>query len=213
MSMTSADDHIAAVYAATGREDLIAKYNDWAITYDADMQSVGYDHLPVVAGLVSRYVTDPTAAILDAGVGTGRLGHILNILGFSNLLGLDMSDGMLAVARARGVYNDLRNGTLGEPLDYADETLTAIVSSGTFTTGHAPATAFSELLRITKPGGYLIFTVATTVWQAQGFQTVFEVFENTGVATLTAQTPVYRPMPNSPRESSVLTRAYVYRKV
>ena len=58
------------------------------------------------------------AAILDAGVGTGAIGNMLSLLGYNNLSGLDMSEGMLAQARARGCYIDLRRGVLGETLDF-----------------------------------------------------------------------------------------------
>ncbi len=95
-------------------------------------------------------------------------------LGYSNLIGVDMSDGMLARAEARKIYTDLRNRVLGEPLDFADGSMAAIVSTGVFTTGHGPAHAWDELTRITRRGGHLIFTVGTVVWQESGFARKFE---------------------------------------
>lgn len=41
---------------------------------------------------------------------------------------------------------------LGERLDYADDTLDAAIGVGIFATGNAPATAFDELVRITRGG-------------------------------------------------------------
>ena len=38
-------------------------------------------------------------------------------------------------------------------------TYDAVVSAGVLTTGHAPATSLDELVRITRPGGHLIFTL------------------------------------------------------
>ena len=72
-------------------------------------------------------------------------------MGYPGLAGVDISEGMLSQARARGVYDDLRNRMLGGPLDYADASFAAVVSIGVFTMGHAPAEALDELVRITRP--------------------------------------------------------------
>ena len=168
MSGHSSDAWLEGVYHAKTQDDLIALYDGWADTYDADMQGIGYVHPAVIAGLVGRYVPNQSDPVFDAGVGTGTVGKILAILGYSNLIGVDMSEGMLARATARKIYADLRNRVLGEPLDFADGSMAAIVSTGVFTTGHGPAHAWDELTRITRAGGHLIFTVGTVVWQESG---------------------------------------------
>ena len=126
--MTSkADKRIDSVFHSSSREQLAKTYDDWASDYDADMQSTGYIHPAIIVGLVARYVNPPAAAILDAGVGTGTIGELLSILGYTNLLGVDMSEGMLAKARARKVYADLCQGILGEPLDFKTASIDCIV--------------------------------------------------------------------------------------
>jgi SAM-dependent methyltransferase len=177
------------------------------------MQGIGYVHPAVIAGLVGRYVPNKTDAIFDAGVGTGTVGNILAIMGYGNLIGVDMSDGMLARAKARNIYTDLRNRVLGETLDFADASMTAIVSTGVFTTGHGPASAWDELTRITKRGGHLIFTVGTVVWQESGFAKKFEELCQRGLIAPVETTSVYHPMPYSPTESDFTTRAHVYRRL
>ena len=207
--MTSkADKRIDSVFHSASREELAKTYDEWASDYDADMQSTGYIHPAIIVGLVSRYVENPVAAILDAGVGTGTIGELLSILGYTNLLGVDMSEGMLAKARARKVYADLCQGILGEPLDFKTASIDCIVSTGTFTTGHAPASAFDELVRITKPGGFLIFTVGTMVWEELGFEEKLNTLE----ITKTEVTKIYHPMPLSKTESEFTARAHVYRR-
>ncbi len=212
MSSNATDAKIESVYGAKSYSDLTTLYDEWAETYDADMQGVGYVHPAVMAGLVGRYVQDKSSAILDAGVGTGNLGNILHIMGFTNLWGLDMSEGMLARARARNIYTDLRNRTLGEALDLPDGSMAAIVSTGVFTTGHAPASAWDELVRVTRPGGHLIFTVAETVWTEAGFAAKFEELFGKSMVELLEVTPPYHPMPYSPAESHFTTVARVYRR-
>ena len=212
MSSHSTDEKLAGVFHAKSQGDLVRLYDNWAETYDADMQGVGYVHPAVMAGLVGRYVQDKSDAIFDAGVGTGTVGHILAIMGFSNLIGVDMSPGMLARAKARNIYADLRNHVLGEPLDFADSSMAAIVSTGVFTIGHAPAGAWDELARITRPGGHLIFTVGSIVWQEAGFARKFDELISNGLVDLVETTPAYAPMPYSPAEHHLTTMARVYRK-
>lgn len=213
MSGHSSDAWLEGVYHAKTQGDLIALYDGWAETYDADMQGIGYIHPAVIAGLVGRYVSNETDAIFDAGVGTGTVGNILAIMGYRNLIGVDMSDGMLARAKARGIYTDLRNRVLGEPLDFADGSMAAIVSTGVFTTGHGPANAWDDLVRITRRGGHLIFTVGTVVWLEAGFAQKFAELCGNGLIEPVETTPVYHPMPCSPTESGFTTRAHVYRRL
>ncbi len=205
-------DFIDRVFAAKSRVELEDAYRQWADQYDADMMATGYLNIPVIIGLVSRYVPRMDAAILDAGVGTGQVGAILSILGYNNLNGLDMSKAMLAKANARKVYAELKQGVLGEKLDYSDKSFDAIISTGTFTTGHAPASAFDELVRILEPGGILMATFGTVVWEEQGFKAKLESLIGQGALEQLETTPIYRPMPFSKTESGFTTRAHVYRK-
>jgi SAM-dependent methyltransferase len=210
--ISKADKRIDSVYHSASRQELAKSYDDWASDYDADMQSTGYIHPAIIVGLVARYVTDRAAAILDAGVGTGTLGQLLSILGYTNLLGVDMSEGMLTKARIRNIYTDLQQGVLGEALDFKTAVMDCIVSTGTFTTGHAPASAFDELVRIVKPGGHLIFTVGTVVWEEAGFAAKLAALEKAGHVEQVETTPIYNPMPLSKTESGFTTRAHVYRR-
>ncbi len=201
------ETRLDSVFHASSREELAKTYDAWAASYDADMQSLGYVHPAVIAGLVGRHIAK-SACILDAGVGTGTIGHLLHILGYETLIGIDMSDGMLAQAASRKIYTELRNQVLGEPLDFKTASIDCIVSTGTFTTGHAPVSAFDELVRITKPGGRLIFTVGTTVWDQQGYAEKLVTLPVMEIET----TEIYHPMPLSKTESGFTARAHVYRR-
>jgi SAM-dependent methyltransferase len=212
-SREKTDAWIDTVYRAKDQAALKASYDTWAASYDADMVLTGYVHFAVLTGLVGRHVARKDAAILDAGVGTGALGSLLNLLGYNNLSGLDMSTGMLAQAAARNCYADLRQAVLGERLDYVDKSFDAIISTGTFTEGHAPASAFDELARLLEPNGVMIFTMAGMVWEEKGFKAKLDTLVKAGVLKAVDVTPAYQPMPYSPAESHVTTRAHVYRKL
>ncbi len=204
---------IGRVYAAKSTAELEDAYHQWADEYDADMMATGYLHIPVIVGLVSRFVPRKDAAILDAGVGTGQVGSILSILGYNNLNGFDMSQAMLAKARARKVYAELKQGVLGEKLGYGDKSFDAVISTGTFTTGHAPASGLDELVRILEPGGVLMATFGTIVWEEQGFKSRIDELVTRRELQSIETTAIYRPMPFSATESSFTTRAHVYRKL
>jgi SAM-dependent methyltransferase len=206
------DAWLEKAFSAKDRTGLDDVYRQWADDYDADLIRTGYLHTPVIVGLVARYVPRLDAAILDAGVGTGNTGALLSLLGYNNLSGIDMSEAMLAKAAARKCYADLRRGVLGEPLDYTDRSFDCIISTGTFTTGHAPAAAFDELVRILEQGAPLIFTVGTTVWEEAGFRDRLGRLEESGAISPVHVTPVYRPMPYSETESGFTTRAHVYKR-
>jgi ubiquinone/menaquinone biosynthesis C-methylase UbiE len=207
------DDYLKRVFAAGSRVELDLAYADWAARYDADMAATGYLHLPVAAGLVARHVSRKSSALLDVGVGTGALGQVLGLLGYSNLQGLDMSEAMLAQARARACFTDLRKGVLGEPLAYPDGHFDCLVSTVTFTTGHAPATAFDELVRILKPGGFLISTFGIVAWEDAGFRRKLGALAARKLIAEIEVTQVYRPMPHSPAERDFEARAHVFRRV
>jgi predicted TPR repeat methyltransferase len=147
------------VYSAKTVEELEAGYDDWAKTYDDDLQRFGYRLPAIVTGLGGRYVSRDAGPLLDAGCGTGLIGDALHLLGYKHLVGIDMSTGMLRVARDKRAYRELRRMILGSPLDFEDNNFAATFAVGVITVGHAPADAFDELIRITRSGGYLIFSI------------------------------------------------------
>ncbi len=206
------DQLLASVYGAKSKEEVAESYDQWASTYDVDMQAIGYVNPAVMVGLAARYVLNLDAVIFDAGVGTGITGQLLSILGYTNLIGVDLSDGMLARAAARNIYSTLRNLELGAALDFATASIDAVLSCGTFTLGHAPASAFDELVRITKHGGYLIFTVSTAAWVEGGFETKLNALAAAGLIAEVVPVKIYHPMPLSKTESGFTTRAHVYRR-
>jgi hypothetical protein len=52
---------------------------------------------------------------------------------------------------------------LGEHPDFHNDRSPAMVCLGTFSGGHAPPEPFAELVRVVRPGGYMIFTVRNDV--------------------------------------------------
>ena len=191
--MTKPDNEwLERVYGATTAEELAESYDGWAAAYDADLVSWGYRLPSAVAGLFGRHVAADAGAVLDAGCGTGMIGETLHILGYLALVGIDLSDGMLAVARAKAVYHDLHRMKLGETLDFADDHFAATTAVGVLTVGHATPDAFDELIRVTRPGAPLIFSVRVDGGVGDDFLARQDALERDGRWRRVEATPAFR---------------------
>ncbi|MBX9454174.1 MAG: class I SAM-dependent methyltransferase [Mesorhizobium sp.] len=178
--MSHEEQALDRVYAARSPRELERAYADWAVDYDRDTIALGYSLPFVIAGWVGRYVPHGDGPLLDAGCGTGLSGPFLKALGYDDLVGLDYSREMLDLAGQRNAYRELRQAELGTSLPWPDDRFAAFLSSGVFTAGHAPASSFDELVRITRPGGHAIFTVRDLLLEAGGFSDVFRRLEDAG---------------------------------
>lgn len=164
MEMTrNSENWLETVYSAKNQNELEKGYDQWAEAYDRDLLRFGYRLPPLAAGLLSRYVQDRSAPLLEAGCGTGLLGEILVALNFEHIEGFDLSERMLAVAKRKRAYKALYKMRLGDRLSFTDHQFVAVVSIGTFTVGHAGPEGFDELIRITQPGGYLVISIRTDI--------------------------------------------------
>jgi len=149
----------------TNQEELEELYRVWADNYDHDVvEVIGYVGHSITSELLIKYLDNSKAKILDAGCGTGLVGEILHEKKFNNIVGIDFSQPMLDQALEKNVYQSLGLADLTEKLAFKDNTFDAIVCAGTFTCGHVGPEAFSELIRVTKNGGYISFTVRNQEW-------------------------------------------------
>lgn len=87
MSQTETDAWLSRVFHAPSPPALAGAYDEWAGSYESDMLAVGYLHPAVASGFVGRHVRELDGRILDAGVGTGLLGHVLSIIGYRSIAG------------------------------------------------------------------------------------------------------------------------------
>jgi predicted TPR repeat methyltransferase len=197
------------VYSAKDNRSLEEAYDQWAEKYDADVTAFGYTIPAVAAGLFGKYVAPESTPILDAGDGTGLMGSILDALGYRGQVVIDISAGMLKKADERDVYKELHQMVLGENLDFSSGCFSACQSIGVFTTGHAPASAFDELVRVLCPGGYIIFSLLEDIYLPKGYKDKFDALEKDGKWKFVEKT---KPFPGLPLEDpDLLARVYVYR--
>jgi len=90
------------------------------------------------------------------------------------------------------VYQTLIQCDLTQTLDIAENTYDAVISVGTFTSGHVGPGALGELVRITKPDGCICFTVRETAWQEDNYQDeIAKIEKNKSWKLLEEQTTDY----------------------
>lgn len=196
------------VLNATSKQELEKAYGEWAERYDRDLvDEMGYVAPIMTCRILQEHLPDRQARILDAGCGTGLVGEFLQQQGYCNLEGLDYSEKMLDKARQKKAYAGLTRGDLTARLDYPDATYDAIVSVGTFTCGHVGPEALAELIRITRPGGFICFTVRDRAWDEDDYGPVMTKLEQQGRWNL-----VEEKTADYIREEGSSCRICVYRK-
>ncbi|XP_067866329.1 methyltransferase-like protein 27 isoform X2 [Heterodontus francisci] len=83
----------------------------------------------------------------------------LQKLGFRNFHGMDGCERMLELARSKSVYQTLQKCMLDtEPLQMSSDSYDVVMIVGALSEGQVPYTILPELLRVTKPGGFVCMT-------------------------------------------------------
>lgn len=155
-----------ATYEAKTPGDLAEAYRDWVDKYDEDTRDVmGYIAPDLAATMLDRRLDTRSCRILDAGCGTGLVGEVLKDMGYDQVEAMDYSSEMLGKAKEKGVYSHCFRADMNENLSLPDNVYDAVICVGTFTYAHVGPDAFEELARVTKPGGYVCFTIRDGAYQ------------------------------------------------
>ncbi|HCK75775.1 MAG TPA: class I SAM-dependent methyltransferase [Gammaproteobacteria bacterium] len=199
---------VARSYRAETLEEQQAAYDSWAKRYEIDLCAMGYRIPAVLAGVSTRFIPSTAAPILDAGCGGGIQAEVLAMLEFGPIIGIDLSEGMLEIARAKSIYSDLQRMTLGEKLDFGENTFAAVISSGTITPRHAPPSSFEELIRVTEPGGAIIFSLRDDPAQDPEYPETVKKLTEEGLWREVFSTSSFHGMPYG--EPEITHRVHVY---
>ena len=209
--MQESHNRVQWVYASNNNQELEERYDQWAAEYDKDLAEDFAWNAPQTAAAIFAKHVPSGARILDAGAGTGLVGECLSEQGYQDISAMDLSLGMLEEARNKSLYRDFHQMTLGEELGFETDSYDAVISVGVFTTGHAPAHAFEELARVTKPGGLIVFSLRTDLYEEGGFKEFQAGMESAGKWELAELSDVYQPMPKA--EPDVFHRIWAYRVI
>ena len=148
------------IYKLKTSEELLKYYQDWADNnkYNKDMVDWNYTAPQETVSVLSKYALNKNLRILDAGCGTGLVGIELKKYGYSNIEGVDFSQSMLDLV-PQGIYKKIEKIDLNKPLKFKDNIYDVLMCVGTFTYGHVKPKALDELIRITRNGGLICFTI------------------------------------------------------
>lgn len=160
-----------ATYNAKNADELNKAYEKWAPLYDRDTRDgMGYVAPDVAATLLDGCLESRKSCVLDAGCGTGLVGEVLCKMGYCNLDATDYSPDMLEQAEQKSVYDKVFQADMNERLDVPDNSYDASICVGTFTYAHVGPDAFEELVRVTRPNGYVCFTIRDGAYQKYGYR-------------------------------------------
>lgn len=196
MSHTGSDEQyqypfLTRAYNLTSVEGARALYDEWATSYDKDLQDPSHDW--VAPGLAAAALLDffskgragsGSFEVLDAGCGTGIVGTTLvrqseakQFQPKPDIDGVDLSTGMLDVARKTGAYRSLSTADMSKALDIKDHQYDAVTCVGVLTKGHVGPDVIREFARVLKQGGCLVATVREDIWESGGYKAVIDELE------------------------------------
>lgn len=209
---TGGNDFLTRVYNCKNNDDLVTLYDDWAESYSNDVTDATQNY--VAPALAAQAVVQAGGNVhngttFDAGCGTGLSGIALHHVGAKTIDGLDLSPGMLRIARRTGVYRDLRTGDLSQLLvGTGDEEYDVVFCVGTWTHGHVgPKPSLAEFVRVVRPGGIVAGTVLDDIWSSHGFEAEVERLRREGaVEVVSADSMDYR------KGAGVMAKVLVLRK-
>jgi predicted TPR repeat methyltransferase len=135
-------------------------FDDFAETFDEKLEKLGYRGPRLIADAIRREcgAGGKQFSILDAGCGTGLCGPLV-IEYAAQLIGVDLSAGMLEKAKLQGVYDSLIKAELTAYLQSQSNVFDVILSADTLLYFGALEDVLNAARIAMRDGGHLFFTV------------------------------------------------------
>lgn len=134
-------------------------FDDFAGHFDENLTSLEYRAPNLIAERLGREAPGNSSLdVLDAGCGTGLCGPLVRSLARS-LVGVDLSAGMIDMARARGGYDELVVAELCAFMSSRPGSFDAVISADTLVYFGALEEPLRGARICLRDGGLLIFTV------------------------------------------------------
>jgi SAM-dependent methyltransferase len=121
---------------------------------------------PLFDAVLDAAAVDPGMAVLDVGCGSG-LTLVLAAERGAVPSGVDISPGLLAIARDRLPRADLREADM-ESLPFGDAAFDAVTGINAFQFAGDPRQALHEAARVTRPGGRVVASLFAAPERSQG---------------------------------------------
>lgn len=157
-----------------------AQFSVEAMAYDDNMRDWGF-LVPEQSTNLLLETLEKDAKILEAGCGTGLSDESHFKAGFKNLHGCDLSSEMLVIAQNKGIHKSLKKVDLSGRLPYTDNEFDAVICLATLTYIEDARLTLSEFIRITKPGGTVIFSQRDDLFNKRNMAGLCDDLESIGL--------------------------------
>jgi predicted TPR repeat methyltransferase len=164
------DDPVARhmLAACTGRnvpirasaEFVERTFDSFAASFESKLERLSYRAPALVAAMLQHSGLEASRRfdVLDLGCGTG-LGGVLVAPYARRLVGVDLSEGMLALAKEKQIYDLLTKTELTEYLRETSETFDIIVSVDTLVYFGSLDTVIAAAAHVLRPNGLFVFSL------------------------------------------------------
>lgn len=199
-------------YKLSTPEDNADYYDAFASTYDMDFaDALGWHYPAAIAAAYRDAATKTDTPIADIGCGTGLVASALNFPR-EQIDGIDISADMLHVSEEKGLYRSLYKVDLTKALDVIANDYGAVLSAGTFTSGHLGPDPLESLLDIARDNALFVIGVKKAFFQEAGFEPVLRDLDARGLIKdlQVAEVPMYAKAGHD--HSADTAFALVYRK-
>ncbi len=200
-------------YKLSTPDDNINYYEKFADSYDRDFaNALGYSYPQKISDIFREYSTDEDTPLVDIGCGTGLLAEALNVPK-DNIDGVDISAEMLDISKHKNLYRDLYKVDLTQTVDAIKNNYGAVLSVGTFTSGHLGPQPLLSLLEIAKPNALFVIGVRDIFYKKAGFEPVIADLQERGAIKdlELIEVPIYEKQDHE--HSNDTAYALVFRKV
>ena len=137
-----------------------------------------------VATALKEVVTDQSELILDYGCGTGLSGLALQLVGFKNIDGLDISKEMVSLAEKKSIYRNLKIFNPNTEIPVRLEQYQIITAIGVIGAGAAPLRVFDDLFSLLPRGGLFAFSFNDHTLSDPDYEKKVEQYLDAGYALL-----------------------------
>ena len=141
------------------RQQIQSQFDRAAETYDS-VASLQRRMGDMLLRKIVDSVTPKESNLIDLGCGTGELLRQLELGGYSNLTGLDLSSKMIEAARVKAATAKFHHASI-EELPFEENVFDLAISNAAIQWCDAATTA-TEMLRVLKPDGRILVNVFTS---------------------------------------------------
>lgn len=175
--------------------------------YDDTFEQWGYVG-PETAAAITRNYVPRASLVLDAACGSGLTGTALKNLGYSHVVGIDISAALLEIAEQTAAYEWVQRVDMQSfPLPFADDAFDAVTFIGALTYFET-CEVLRELCRIVRPGGHIVFSQRDDIMRERRYDAQLRELERDGLWSRTFGTEAMPYLPNHPEYGATIKVQY-----